>query len=189
MIDLTRPLTHSMAVYQEGLYSDPPCQISPWCDIAAQGFNVSKLELGTQTGTHIDAPRHFDAEGDTLDKLSIQSLIGSYILVDIDQQGVHITTPQDIPAFLFLRFSVGAVLSSEDFTEFLADSPPVWILSGTPCVASHSLLAFYRALARIGKYWVEDLNENVIIPSSGTIIVAPLNLQGVSGSPCRVFII
>ena len=38
--------------------------------------NVTQLNMGVHTGTHIDAPFHFEPNGKTIDKLSLDVLIG-----------------------------------------------------------------------------------------------------------------
>ncbi|MGW8180154.1 MAG: cyclase family protein, partial [bacterium] len=82
-IDLTKPLTRSTRPYQNGAYKDPPFKISGWCRIREKGFWVSKLEMGTQTGTHIDAPAHFLEGAETLEKLDISTCFGPYFLVHL----------------------------------------------------------------------------------------------------------
>ncbi len=62
IIDLTRKLDESLSIYSGGGYSDPPLLVESWCAIEEQGFKVSRLSMGTQTGTHIDAPAHFSPE-------------------------------------------------------------------------------------------------------------------------------
>ena len=58
ILDLTKSLDQNLSIYIEGAYSDPPLQIETWCTIHEQGYKVSRLSMGTQTGTHIDAPAH-----------------------------------------------------------------------------------------------------------------------------------
>src|SRR5689334_21278721 len=83
MIDLTRRLDRALAIYADGDYRDPPLVVTPWCAVAERGFRVDAVALGTQTGTHIDAPSHFDPDGANLDALPIDALIGRYALIDL----------------------------------------------------------------------------------------------------------
>lgn len=191
IIDLTKPLVENMEVYHEENYSDPPFSVSPWCDIATQGYCVSRLELGTQTGTHIDAPRHFIADGDTLDQLPAQALAGNYLLIDINNTGTKKDRKQRDASFLFLRFRDNGMLTEEDFSDLLKYSGLVWIVSGKPRVANKHHLEFHRELARAKKYLVEDLDNDAawLVKPGGMAIVAPLRLEKVSGSPCRVLIL
>lgn len=45
--------------------------------------NVSFIEMGSHSGTHIDAPRHFIDNGDSIDTISINKLIGSAKVYEI----------------------------------------------------------------------------------------------------------
>src|SRR5512146_1460883 len=83
ILDLTRVLDQHLPIYTSPGYSDPPLQIETWCTVQQQGYAVSRLSMGTQTGTHIDAPAHFDSEGATLEALPLQALIGRYLWVDL----------------------------------------------------------------------------------------------------------
>ncbi len=51
---------------------------------------VTRWLLGSHTGTHIDAPRHFIEDGDTVEKLPLEIFIGPARVVDA-------TTPDDAP--------------------------------------------------------------------------------------------
>ena len=80
-IDLTRKLDEHLWIYQEDGYADPPLVVDRWAERATAGFEVWRLALGTQTGTHIDAPCHFADGGATLDALPAGACIGAYRLV------------------------------------------------------------------------------------------------------------
>jgi len=45
--------------------------------------NVSKIELGAHTGTHMDAPRHFLADGAGLDEMPFDATIGLVRVIPI----------------------------------------------------------------------------------------------------------
>ncbi len=84
-IDLTKPLDDSTKIYGQGSYRDPDFSVALWADCAVQGYEVWRLELGSQTGTHIDAPRHFNPTGVTIDELRPDECVGSYRLVAVDE--------------------------------------------------------------------------------------------------------
>ena len=43
--------------------------------------NVSRMDMGVHTGTHVDAPYHFLSDGTTVDKLNLSLLTGrAYVL-------------------------------------------------------------------------------------------------------------
>ncbi len=48
---------------------------------------VNRLELGEHTGTHVDAPLHFLAEGATADALPLDALVGPAEVVEVAADG------------------------------------------------------------------------------------------------------
>jgi kynurenine formamidase len=186
-IDLTRPMNPDLPTYATRGYSDPPFAAAPWCGIAEQGFEVWRLTMGTQTGTHIDAPAHFAAGGATLDTLTADDLIGRYFHVDaasLDpaRLGAHAGEP-----ILFLDASRGAGLPAVGVAALLALPCRVWVLAGAPTVEGDPL-RLHRTLAAAGRFLVEDLDPAALplVPTRGEIVALPLRLEGVSGSPARV---
>jgi len=47
------------------------------------GFEVSRIALGSHSGTHLDAPRHFFPAGATLDQFPAGRLVGRGVVVDV----------------------------------------------------------------------------------------------------------
>lgn len=193
-LDLTRKLFQESAPFRDGSYCDPSFEISPWCEVATQGFKVSKLSLGTQSGTHIDAPAHFDERGATLESLELERMIGAFERFDLPERSAEDDIrsiaerlePGTIP---FFRATHGvALLSAGGLAKLIERSGPLWVLAGEIEVERGSRYAFHRRLAESGKFLVEDLDPVAVreVPERGTIYVMPLNIAGVSGAPCRV---
>lgn len=63
--------------------SDPDVSLTPAKTIADGGSNVTKLESGNHLGTHVDAPKHFLADGAGVDAFPPEQLIGPAVLVDV----------------------------------------------------------------------------------------------------------
>lgn len=196
-IDLTRPLDDSLAVYRSGRYSDPAFRCAEWCTVSDQGFRVSRLELGTQTGTHIDAPAHFLAGGAPLDALPVDRLIGPYCLLDLptrcdSQVARGLAAAYSSEPILFLRTKPGqpAQMTLNAARTLIALPAPVWVLSGSAVIGHAPEFELYRLLARADKYLVEDVDEMAAAsaPRGGEIFALPLHLVGTSGAPCRVVV-
>src|ERR1041385_1492737 len=67
---------------------NPEFELQPGKRIAAgDSSNVSKLVMGTHTGTHVDAPRHFFDQGAGVDALAMELLIGPARVVPIIKRG------------------------------------------------------------------------------------------------------
>lgn len=50
--------------------------------------NVSRIEGGVHTGTHLDAPRHFIADGIGVDRLALDALIGPARVAHFPDAGI-----------------------------------------------------------------------------------------------------
>jgi arylformamidase len=72
-IDVTLPVTPALPVWP----GDPPVRIERVSDVAAgDEATVSVLALGSHTGTHLDAPRHFLSDGLPVDRAPLDVLVG-----------------------------------------------------------------------------------------------------------------
>jgi kynurenine formamidase len=79
IIDLSVPLSESTQVYP----GDPAPRVEPATTIEADGFNTLSLRIGSQTGTHVDAPYHFRADGPRVDELDLALFAGEGAVVDL----------------------------------------------------------------------------------------------------------
>lgn len=52
-------------------------------DIAKDGYQLHKLTVFEHTGTHIDAPFHFSADGASVDQLEPKKLVAPLVIIDI----------------------------------------------------------------------------------------------------------
>ena len=186
-IDLTRALDENLYIYSEGTYSDPPLQIDPWCTVQSQGYRVSRISMGTQCGTHIDAPSHFMEGGADLGALSVEALMGKYFLFDLDGAGKFDYQGEPI---LFLKSSSGVEISEEVFNSLLALPCRVWVIVYDIQVSDRDIFYFNRALAEAEKYLVENVDETAAmqVKNGGEIFALPLKLVSTSGAPCRVIV-
>jgi arylformamidase len=71
--DITVPIRSTMPVYE----GDPGVKIEAWSAFTkGDSSNVSMLEFGAHTGTHVDAPAHFIEGARKIDALPLEVLIG-----------------------------------------------------------------------------------------------------------------
>jgi arylformamidase len=190
IMDLTKVLDENLYIYAEGAYSDPPLQIEPWCTVQSQGYKVSRILMGTQCGTHIDAPSHFVEGGADLGALPVDALIGKYFWLDLDK-AVQNKFDYQGESVLFLKSSAPGIEISEDVFNTLLGFPcRVWVIIHDIRVSGRDAYYFNRALAEAGKYLVENVDELAAmqVGSSGEIFALPLKLIATSGAPCRVVV-
>src|SRR3954464_12169422 len=76
--DVSVPLKTGGVVYP----GNPAISITPQQAISqGAGANVSRLDLGSHSGTHVDAPKHFFDDGAGVDALPLDVLMGPARLI------------------------------------------------------------------------------------------------------------
>ncbi len=79
-IDISQPLFSQTAVWP----GDTPFTFSlNWSKEETGSVNVGKIEMSTHTGTHIDAPFHFDDTGKRVLELDLERYMGKAIVIDV----------------------------------------------------------------------------------------------------------
>ncbi|WP_182877511.1 cyclase family protein [Microbispora sp. H10670] len=78
IVDLSVPVESGMPVYP----GDPEVEIAPALTVAEEGVNVLRLHLGSQSGTHVDAPCHIDDALPTLGDLPLERFLGPAAVLD-----------------------------------------------------------------------------------------------------------
>ncbi|WP_371480958.1 cyclase family protein [Kitasatospora sp. NBC_00315] len=106
LIDLTHPLTTGMPVYP----GDPEVELRPALTTATAGVNVLGLHLGSQSGTHVDAPYHVDVTWPTLDGLPLTLFTGPAVVADLRGLEPRTAVTAGLLADALERLTPGAVL-------------------------------------------------------------------------------
>lgn len=78
-VDLSHPLISGMPVYP----GDPEVRFAQATEIDTDGFNVMHVQMGSQSGTHIDAPFHFLPSGPRIDEYPTKRFVGPATVMDV----------------------------------------------------------------------------------------------------------
>lgn len=79
LIDLTFTVSESMLTFPS--YWHPAVKITQLGRLATEGRETRKITIGTHTGTHLDAPRHFISGGKSIDRIPLKRCVGPAILI------------------------------------------------------------------------------------------------------------
>lgn len=79
MRDLSHPLRTGMQVYP----GDPGVDLTPALELDRDGAAVTALNLGSHSGTHVDAPAHTVAGGRTMARVSLDELMGDALVIRV----------------------------------------------------------------------------------------------------------
>ncbi|WP_323766621.1 cyclase family protein [Antarctobacter sp.] len=73
-------------------------------DFAKDGFNLYNLTVNEHTGTHVDAPLHFSADGQSVDEIPVENLVCPLVKIDIAARAADdpdtMVTPDDLKAWI-----------------------------------------------------------------------------------------
>ena len=85
MVDMTYPLTTDFPLFP--VYD--PVRVAEKFTCDKHGFAVNSWAFDEHSGTHVDAPAHFDAGGATVDQIAPEELILPIAVVDISARVEH----------------------------------------------------------------------------------------------------
>ena len=87
VIDISTALSNDTLVYP----GDPKVETKRIKTIGRDGVNLSKISMGLHSGTHIDAPSHYLAGGNTINEINLQCLVGKARVCDLTKATGSIT--------------------------------------------------------------------------------------------------
>ncbi|WP_433833149.1 cyclase family protein [Actinoplanes sp. CA-015351] len=79
IVDLSVPIGSETQIYP----GDPVPRLSVHSTVERDGFNLLNVDIGSQTGTHVDAPFHFQDSGLRVDQLDLGLFTGPGVLIDV----------------------------------------------------------------------------------------------------------
>lgn len=206
LIDLSHPITAGMPVYP----GDPQVAVTTALNIDDDGAAVARLELGTHTGTHLDAPAHTIPGGRTVDQLDLTLLDGEACILPVQtdqteslqEQQLDASDLRSLPAEL-PRIVCIATGWDQYFHAALHEHHPylglelaqeLWrrgarvlgvdTLSPDPTSKPAEFLVHEFWLGNDGII-VENLRQLTELPDRVHMTILPLPLTGLDGSPVR----
>ena len=203
-IDISVPLYTGMAHWPD----NPPVRIERVMDLArGDAANVSKIELGAHTGTHMDAPRHFLADGAGIDDMPFDATIGLARVIRIEHPQAIL--PEELEAHhlqagervLFRTRNSERCWNTDQFVEdfvyisaaaaqFLADRQVRTIGVDYLSVGGyvHDGVETHRILLSAGIWLIEGLNLSAVEPGPYELVCLPLRIAGADGALARAIL-
>ena len=198
IFDVSRKLINGMPVWPGDTAFN--YEVS-WPMEESGSVNVGRLELSTHTGTHVDAPFHFDNEGKRIIELDLNLYIGPARVIDMigkESIGADDLKEIDLDGCKRVLFRTLAWENPDEFPEriphiepnlapFLGSKGIKLIGLDVPSVDpidSKELLA-HHSLNEHGIHILESLMLDEIEPGDYELIALPLPLVEGDGSPVR----
>lgn len=204
--DVTVGITPTMPVWP----GDPPAALTRVQSISkGANANVSRLDAGVHTGTHVDAPLHFIDGAASIESLSLKVLTGRAYVVSLPRAKV-LDAPTleaaDIPPrtrrVLFKTrnsdiWARGEQVFQTSFVGVDASGAEWLVRKGVHLVGIdylsiapyHQSRETHRTLLQAGVVIVEGLDLSKVSQGRYTLYCLPMKLIGSDGAPARAILV
>jgi len=197
--DISMPIKKEMMVYKNK--EEKKSRIEQTRTIK-EGARESRISIDSHTGTHMDAPSHMLADGNTIDKY--KKFIHDAVVIDLTEVNSAITKEHlqkhKIRKSDFVLLKTKNSFTEEFYPDFIyLDKSGAQYLAGAGVIGigidalsierndpEHNT---HKILLEKGIMILEGLRLKNIKEGNYTLIAAPLNIEGCDGSPVRALLI
>lgn len=200
-IDISQPLHNGLAHWP----GDTPFSFKLSATKSETGsVNIGQITTSVHSGTHVDAPFHFDDEGPKIIDLDPEVFIGPARLIDvshcevINRQSLNSFDLEGVTRLLLRtslpnnpeRFPEAIPALDPDLAPFLQEKGIKLMGVDLPSVdpLDSKTLPTHHALYRHGIHILENLMLDHVQPGDYELIALPLPLKDADGSPVRAVI-
>lgn len=199
--DVSVPIRPDMPIYH-----DNPGYAEHLESAIADGAtaNVTALEMGAHTGTHVDGPSHFYDGAAGTEALDLTAMVGPCQVVELPDRGLEpidrvclgAASVPDGTERLLLKTTNSRLWEHDEFTrDFirLDGSGAEWTLERGIRLIGIDYLSIgdgdaHRAILGEPIVALEGLDLRGIAPGPYTLLCLPLRLQATDGAPSRVLL-
>jgi arylformamidase len=203
-IDISAPVRSGMVHWPD----DPEVEIVRVADMAkGHAYNLSRISMSAHTGTHIDAPLHLLSDGQAVDQMPLEAMVGPARVIDITNpravepeelrgQGIQpgerllLKTVNSRRCWTSSRFVEDYVGVSPAAAEFLAARRVRTVGIDYLSVGRYGPEGeqTHRILLGAGIWLIEGLDLSAVQAGSYDLVCLPLNLVGADGAPARAIL-
>lgn len=205
-IDISYPLSEEMLFWPQDPV--PPNVKTNRMESEYGTITMSQMTINSHHGTHVDAPRHFFADGTTIDHMPLETIMGPARVIEIKdsdtikpeelaqhdlQSGERILLKTvNSTYYRSGRFVEDFVHITDAAAHFLAEKKIAVIGIDYLAVGSFkdrsSLIQVHRTLLGSGIWIVEALDLSRVTPGRYEIICLPLNIKEGDAGQARAIV-
>ena len=203
--DVTVPITNSMPVWP----GDPPVRLTAKSHLSrdkTHTVRLTNIEMGSHTGTHIDAPFHMIDEGKRLDEFPLETLTGKVTVFEIPgarslgRTELERLNWDGVERVLFKTENSSHWQDGKFYEEFVylePDGAEFLVQQGLRLVGIDYLsIDKFRSQSHPSHFVllkqnipiIEGLNLSAVPAGEYTLVALPLKLQDADGAPARVIL-
>jgi arylformamidase len=165
--------------------------------------NVSRFTTSTHTGTHVDAPFHYNNFGAAIDELAIDPFWGLVQVISVDKESGPIC-PSDLPDvdltvaqrlilatacshLEYNRFPENIAYPSVELVDYISEKGIILFGTDTPSVDAleDPVLPVHKAFLEKGIAIIEGLSLKDVPDGLYQLAAIPIKIRGADGAPCR----
>jgi arylformamidase len=205
VVDLSHHYEDGMPIFP-GL---PEPSFQPIARVEQDGYAMSEYHLLNHIGTHVDAPSHQIAGGDTLDEIGLERLVTEAVTIDVSRREPGPITREELePELANVRSGDIVFLYSDNARNWGSDA--YWTGWSYPDAdAARALIEkdisavgfdgpsadpvesttfdLHRIWLGAGRMIIENATNLDQLPERAPVVVAPLKVRGANGGPARIF--
>ncbi|MGK7390406.1 MAG: cyclase family protein [Candidatus Cyclobacteriaceae bacterium M2_1C_046] len=207
--DITYPITNQMPPYP----GQPEVKITKLCTIGEEGAvsNVTLINTSVHTGTHMDAPLHFIADGADITDMPLETGMGEGKIIEIeDPEAIY---PEEIKRFegkygpvnegerVFFKtinssrnwtkeeFDEGYIYLSKEAAEYLVEKKIAMVGIDYLSISKGDINREVHQVLLGNNCWIiEGLDLRNVDEGLYDIICLPIKIQNSDGAPSRVVV-
>lgn len=205
IIDLSHPLVTGMPVYP----GDPQVAITEVLSLERHGVSVARLELGSHSGTHLDAPAHVIPGGRSVDEIPLDWLVGQALVLratngDAERSEIELwDMPARLPGIVLIDTGWDRYFGSERAIDHpflgLTLAQELWTrgarVLGLDTMSPDSSSTGATPLLPVHHFWLGNdgvIVENLVglhrLPDRVDVTMLPLRIAGGDASPIRALV-
>ena len=188
----------------------PDPSFEPIAKVEEDGYAMTSYAMLNHIGTHVDAPAHQIAGGDTLDEIGTERLVTDAVRIDVSQRSPHgaITRNELEPHLERVRAGDIVLFFSDNARNYGtdaywtgwsypdADAARALIERGVSAVGfdgpsadpvDSTTMDLHRVWLGAGRMIIENVNNLDQLPDRAQVVVAPMKVEGANGAPTRIF--
>jgi arylformamidase len=205
VVDLSQHYEDGMPVFP-GL---PSPSFTPIAKVEEDGYAMSDYHLLNHIGTHVDAPAHQIAGGDTLDEIDLRRLVADALTIDVSARDPGPLAVEELQGHLekvrlgdivFLYSDNGRNWGSDAYWRGWsypdADAARALIERGISAIGfdgpsadpvDSTTFDLHRIWLGAGRLIIENATNLDQLPERAPVVVAPLKVRDANGAPARIF--
>ncbi len=154
-------------------------------------YNLSKVSMSVHSGTHIDAPFHYCADGNAINNMRLNTFYGKCTVISVD----GILTGEDMEKLL--PYCKKRILFHGEGNTFISHSAAIVLASSRVVLVGTDAASIappfdenkpHLELARAGIAILENLNLSAIDDGEYDLCAFPVKMGGFEAAPCRAIL-